>query len=169
MKRIILASTSPRRKEIMEKLKIPFEVATVNYEEDMSLDMSPKDLVMHLAEGKVNSVADKYINSIIISADTFIVFKDNKLGKPFTKEKATDMLKMLSGQNHEIITGVAMIDTETKKMKTFFDITKVKMLELDDKLVEDYVNTGEPLDRAGSYALQDLGAVANRKNRWRFL
>lgn len=163
MKKIILASTSPRRKEILEKLRLPFEVISIDYEEDMTLDLSPKDLVMHLAKGKLDSVKDKISNSVIISADTFIVFKDHKLGKPFTEEKAVEMLKMLSGQEHEIITGVAIYDTETKRIENFYDVIKVKMMELSDEIIKEYVNTGEPLDRAGAYALQEKGAMLIEK------
>lgn len=163
MKKIILASTSPRRKEILEKLGIQFTVVPINYEEDMTLDMSPENLVMYLATGKARSVEHKFTNSIIISADTFIVFENKKLGKPFTNEKAKEMLQMLSDKNHQIITGVAILDTETGAINTFCDITKVKMLKLSDKTIENYVNTGEPLDRAGAYALQEKGALLIEK------
>ncbi len=163
MKKIILASTSPRRKEILEKLKIPFEVVSIDYEEDMTLQMDPEELVLFLASGKVNSVKDKYPDSIIISADTFIVFENHKLGKPFTKEKAKEMLQMLSGKNHEILTGVAILDTSNNLIQTFAESTKVKMMNLSEKMIEEYIDTGEPLDRAGSYALQEKGALLIEK------
>ena len=92
MKKIILASTSPRRKDIMTLLRIPFEAVASEYEEDMTLDFPPRELVQHLALGKAKAVAQKYENAIVIGGDTIVVFENHRLGKPKTPEHAREML-----------------------------------------------------------------------------
>jgi len=159
MKKIILASTSPRRKEILEKLKMPFEIQESNYEEDMTLDMTPEKLAEYLSMGKAKAVAGKNENAIIIAADTFVVYKDKLLGKPKSVESAKEMLEMLSGKEHEIITGVAIIDTGTGKVKSFSGFTKVFFEKLTPEIIDAYIKTGEPMDKAGSYAMQEIGAL----------
>jgi septum formation protein len=161
MKRIILASASPRRKEILSKTKLPFEVQESNYEEDMSLDMSPTKLAEHLSFGKAKAVADKNKDAVIIAADTFIVYEDKLLGKPKTKEKAKEMLMMLNGKQHEIITGVTIIENEHSF--SFHEIVKVFMEDMSEEDIDKYIATGEPLDKAGAYAMQLLGAIFIKK------
>src|ERR1035437_1103076 len=115
MRKIILASSSPRRKEILSKTGLKFLVDVGDYEEDMTLNMKPMELVKVLSRGKAESVAKRHKNAIIIGADTFIAYKDHLMGKPHTPEKATAMLKKLSGKVHSVITGFTIIDTKTKK------------------------------------------------------
>jgi len=158
-KKIILASTSPRRKEILAKLKIPFEVQESDYEEDMALDMPAEKLVEFLSLGKAKAVADKNKNAIVIAADTIVVFNHQRLGKPKTPEKAREMLNMLSGKENQIVTGVTIIDTQTGQTRSFHEITKVFFDTLTPEIIEAYIKTGEPLGRAGAYALQDIGAL----------
>jgi len=159
MKKIILASTSPRRKEILSKLKLPFEVEDSNYEEDMTLEMLPEKLAEFLSRGKAEAVAIKNKNSIIIAADTFVVFENKLLGKPKNREHAKEMLEMLSGKENQVITGVTIIDTDTGKISSFHSITKVYFDEISSEIIDAYVNTGEPLDKAGAYAMQEIGAL----------
>lgn len=163
MKRIILASTSPRRKEIFAKTRLPFEVCESNYEEDMTLDMPPEQLAEFLSAGKAQAVATTCTDAIVIAGDTFIVFEHHRLGKPKSPERAREMLRMLSGKQHEIVTGVTIIDTDTKVTRSFHEITKVYMAALDDATIDSYVATGEPLDKAGAYALQETGALLIEK------
>jgi septum formation protein len=163
MKKIILASTSPRRKEIFAKLKLDFEIQESSYEEDMSLDMSPEQLAEHLSAGKARVVAEKNPEALIIAADTFIVFEHHRLGKPKTPEKAREMLEMLSGKQHQIVTGVTIIDAATRKTVSFHDTIKIYVQELTPEVIEAYIKTGEPLDKAGAYALQEIGSLLIEK------
>lgn len=163
MKKIILASSSPRRKEIFEKLKLQFDIQESSYEENMSLDMPAEKLAEHLSLGKARAVAEKNQNAIIIAADTFVAFQNHRLGKPKTSERAIEMLEMLSGKQHEIITGVTIIDSDNKKCTSFHESTKIFMEKLTPEIINAYIQTGEPLDKAGGYALQEIGALLIEK------
>jgi septum formation protein len=163
MKKIILASTSPRRKEILLKTGLSFEIQESNYEEDMSLPMSPEDLSEYLSLGKAKSVADKNSDAIVIAADTFIVYDNNCLGKPKTELLAREMLNMLNGKENDIITGVTIIDTTNNHIVSFHEITKVFMKQMSSETIEAYIDTGEPLERAGGYSLQEKGAILVEK------
>lgn len=163
MRKIILASSSPRRKEVFGKLKLPFEIQHSDYEENMSLPMSPVELAKYLSLGKAESVGQKNPDAIIIAADTFVIFEDKLLGKPKSEIEATEMLKMLSGKENDIVTGVTIIDTKTGQKISFYDTTKVFIQELSDEIIENYIKTGEPMDKAGAYAIQELGAILIEK------
>lgn len=161
MAKIILASGSPRRKELFEKLQIPFVVEVSNYEEDMNLKLKPLELAKELSRGKAEAVADKHKNEevIIIGADTFVVLKNKILGKPRTTEKAKEMIKEMSGKAHSVITGFTIINSKSGKKVSKAVESKVYFRKLTDKEIEDYVRTGEPLDKAGAYAIQEFGSV----------
>lgn len=163
MRNLILASTSPRRKEIFEKTKLPFTIVSSNYEEDMTLELPPHELVQYLSEQKAASVMKDHPDSVIIGADSFVIFGDTILSKPHTPEKARDMLQLLRGKQHEIISGVAIIDTASGKKVSFYQKTKIFMKDYSDQTIDAYIATGEPLDRAGAYALQELGALLIEK------
>jgi septum formation protein len=153
--KIILASTSPRRKALLAKIIKGFRIIPSNYEEDMTLKLDSKELAKTLSYGKAAEVA-KREEGIIIGSDTFISFNNEKLGKPHTPKRAREMLKKLSGKTHEIYTGIAIINTETKKEIIDYEITKITFKKLTEKEIQDYIKTGEPLDKAGAYALQGL-------------
>lgn len=157
--KIILASASPRRKEIFSKTRLPFTIVESTYEEDMSLSMPPIELVKHLSAEKARDVAKNNSAAIVVAADTLIIYENHLLGKPKTEKRATEMLQMLSGKEHDIVTGVTILDSENNKEKSFHDITKVFMKKLSNDIIESYIKTGEPLDKAGAYALQELGAI----------
>lgn len=159
MKKIILASTSPRRKEIFEKAGIPFEFEASDFEEDMSLNLPPVELAKQLSLGKAKAVAEKYHDAIVIGADTFIALNGKVLGKPKTEEKAREMLNVMSGRSHSVFTGYTIIDTKTGKTVSKVIETKVFFKELSKDEIDGYIQSGEPLDRAGSYAIQELGAI----------
>lgn len=159
MKKIILASTSPRRKMLMEILEIPFEVMASEYEEDMTLPMPPGELVKHLSFGKAQAVAKKVQNAIVIGSDTFILCEGQVLGKPHASERAKEMLRMLSGKKHTIYSGLAMIDTDSGKTITDVSTTDVYFADMSDEEIDWYVKTKEPLDKAGGYALQEKGSA----------
>lgn len=156
-RRIVLASTSPRRIEILKKAGINFEVVAPNYEEDITLKLKPEELAKYLAQGKAESVADKYDDAIIISADTIVVLNGKIYGKPITPTRAKEMLSELSGKMHEVITGFALLDAKTKKIVTGSDTTKVFVKNLSAREIDEYVATGEPLDKAAAYAIQSNG------------
>lgn len=158
MRKIILASTSPRRKDLLEKTGLLFEIATSNYEEDMTLRLPPHELAKHLSKGKAVAVARDYTDAVIIAADTFIIFGDKILGKPYTSEKAKETLAMLSGSTHSIITGFTILDTKSGKNISHTTETKVHFRKLTTEEIDAYVATGEPLDKAGAYGIQGLGS-----------
>ena len=157
MRKIILASTSPRRKELLAQTGIKFEVVSSNYDEDMTLSLPPDELVKFLSKGKAESAAQNYNDAIIISGDTFIFFNGHVLGKPYTPERAKEMLKMLSGHEHSVFTGFTVMDTKNKKIVSEAVESKIKFKDLSDKEIDDYIETGEPLTRAGAYAIQTVG------------
>lgn len=159
MKRIILASTSPRRREILENAGIPFEVIPGNYEEDMTLDLQPDELVKLLAKGKAHDVAKNLNEGIIIGADTFVMIDGKKMGKPKSENDAQNMLKYLSGNHSSVFTGMCVIDLESGKEYCESTEIKVKFREITDEEINWYISTGEPMDKAGAYALQGKASL----------
>ncbi|MFZ2189215.1 MAG: Maf family protein [Candidatus Magasanikiibacteriota bacterium] len=159
MRQIILASTSPRRKELLSKTGLKFKAVESGYEEDMTLKLTPRKLVEFLSEKKALAVMKKYPRAIIISGDTIIAFKNKVLGKPKSKIEAKKFLQMLSGKTHEVITAFTILDCQTKKIITKSIPTKITMKKLTDKEITWYIKTGEPLDKAGAYAIQGLGSM----------
>lgn len=162
-KKIILASTSPRRHELARAMGLDFEVVPSSYEEDMTLKLSPKKLVMTLALGKAEDVARKFSEGLVIGVDTIVVFKGKKLGKPKDEKDAYRMLKMLSNKEHDVYSGVAIIDCKTGKKIQDVEITRVFFNKLSDEEIRSYIATGEPLDKAGAYGIQDLSSIFIRK------
>ena len=156
MRKIILASTSPKRKEMLEEAGLVFEVVPSNYEEDMTLNLIPSELAKFLSKGKAENVAKDFEDAIIISADTFVYFENNILGKPHTVEKAYKMLRTLSGKTHSVFTGFTIIDTRENKIISKAVETKVSFKELSDEMINDYIRNGNPLRYAGSYTLNDI-------------
>ncbi|SES75032.1 septum formation protein [Natronincola peptidivorans] len=159
MSKIILASGSPRRKEILTSLGIKFDIITSNTKEKFEEDESPYKVACDLALEKAKDVSQKINeNAIIIAADT-LVFQDNILGKPQNNSDAFKMLKSLSGNQHEVVTGVTLFDVLSKKEITDFEVTKVFFRELDDDEIEKYIATGEPMDKAGGYGIQGKASL----------
>ncbi|MEI6316437.1 MAG: nucleoside triphosphate pyrophosphatase [bacterium] len=156
-RKIILASTSPRRKELLAKTGLAFEICPGDYEEDMTLQMEPKELAKFLSLGKAQSVVSKFPDALIIGSDTFLSFEDKVLGKPHTPEKAKEMLQMLRGNMHSVLTGYAIIDTKNNKIINDVVETKVCFKNYSDQEIDEYIATGEPLERAGGYAIQEIG------------
>lgn len=163
MRKIILASASPRRKEILKKTGLAFEVDPTDYEEDMQNGVPPRKLARFLSAAKARAAAVKYRNAIIIAADTIIACKGKIMGKPHTPAEALRMLRTLNGRSHLVITGFTVIDTATGKQISRSVSTQVYFKKLSLKELVAYVGTGEPLDKAGAYAIQELGAVMVKK------
>jgi len=158
-KKIILASTSPRRHGLAQQMGLEFEVVPSDYEEDMTMDLGPAELAMTLAYGKAQDVAKKYSDGIVLGIDTFISFNNQKLGKPKTEEKARELLKSFSGKKLQVYSGVALIDCGTKQEIRDFEVSEVKFRKLSAEEIEQYIKTGEPLDKAGAFAIQGLGSI----------
>ena len=157
MKHIILASASPRRKEILELADLKFDVMPSDAQE-ITTKTAPNEVVMELASIKAKDIYEKSEKqSMIVGADTVVAYQGQILGKPTDKADAKRMLTMLSGQTHEVYTGVCVI--EDGKTKTFYEETKVTFYEISDEQIDRYIKTGEPMDKAGSYGIQGKAAV----------
>ncbi|MBO1514764.1 Maf family protein [Metabacillus bambusae] len=154
---LILASASPRRKELLELLQIPFEVIVSEVEEIVDEKLHPAEMVQSLAQQKALSVAKTNQTSFVIGSDTLVVYGGRMLGKPTNKSEAIEMLQMLSGKTHDVFTGVAIINGE--QVHSFFEKTSVTFFSLSHKEIVDYVSTGEPMDKAGAYGIQGYGAL----------
>ena len=153
--KIILASNSPRRKELLTKHNIEFDVIPSNVDEQIDLNLTPYENVVNLAKQKALDVYKKYQTQSILAADTIVVYENEILGKPQDEEDARRMLRLLSGDTHEVVTGVVFITNGTIKFN--YCISKVTFKELTDSDVDWYISTKEPMDKAGSYAIQGLG------------
>lgn len=159
MKKIILASSSPRRIEILKNLRVEFDVKPSNYEEVIT-DRPPHELVCHLAENKAKEVSSRVMpKSIILAADTMVFIDDKKLGKPASKKAAFEMLSSLSGRSHDVITGLCLMDKSLNRTFLDYEVTKVFFKELTEEEIHGYIETGEPLDKAGSYGIQGVGGL----------
>jgi len=159
MKDICLASSSPRRQQILKDLGLDFVVShPVKYKEKLS-GLDPEALVRHNALGKAKEVAEKYKDSIIIGCDTIVTFNNEILGKPLTPDNAYVMLMKLRGNYHSVFSGLAVIDTQKKRELIGCDKTEVKFRDLSEKEINDYVESGEPLDKAGAYGIQECGGA----------
>ena len=160
--RFVLASASPRRREILTRLGYSFTVHCSNVPED-DAEGSISDVVKNLAQRKAESAAASEKDALIIAADTLVGLDGEKLGKPADKEDAFRMLKLLSGRTHEVTTGICLIDTSNGKRAVSSDTTFVEFKSLSDEEIIRYVSTGEPMDKAGGYAIQGgAGAFVKR-------
>lgn len=159
MKEIVLASASPRRFELLKQLGINFKVYPADIIENILPGLSSEELVQELSLEKAMYVARKLGNdSIVIGADTIVV-KDSVLGKPENEKQAFDMLKYLQGGWHEVLTGITVVDSCSLKYVRSFEKTRVKMRKLNDSTIGSYIKTGEPMDKAGAYGIQGIGAL----------
>lgn len=155
---IVLASSSPRRKELFEKLGIPFEIITSDVEETSVTATSIQQYVQEVALLKGRDVAKKAQGKTIISADTIVAFQNKLLHKPKTVEEATNHLKKLSNNHHSVLTGVAIILPDGTE-ETFYEETIVYFKKLSHQLIDAYVNTDDPYDKAGGYGIQTSGML----------
>jgi len=152
---LILASSSPRRAKLLKDAGLDFIVEPSNQDEKIDLKMKPQDIVLELAKMKAIHVAAKFPNDVVLGADTIVVFEEEILGKPKDEEDAYRMLKKLSGDRHVVYTGVAVVKGDT--VKSFVSATEVSMKKLSDLEIWNYIKTGEPMDKAGAYAIQGDG------------
>lgn len=159
MSKIILASASPRRKELLGQLiGDDFQVFTSSYAEETNKDLKPEELVMHHSLEKARDVSPYFADSIIISADTVVVCDGDVMGKPENAAMAKEMLHNISGHQIRAITGVTVMDTAAKTEITQYESTDVWIKELSENEIESYVSSGEPFGKAGAFAIQGKGA-----------
>lgn len=158
--KIILASASPRRRAILKDAGIEFQTIEVDFDEDLSQPLSPRELAISIAIGKARAAMDKLgaTPAVIIAADTFIVLDDKPIGKPRDEDNAKDILRSLSGRSHVVITGIAVLRTSDNKMISDAVESKVYFKHMTDDEIDEYVKTGEPMGKAGAYAVQGIGA-----------
>lgn len=156
MPKIILASNSPRRKELFKLITEDFEIETSNLEEIIDDEIPFEEAVMELAFQKAADVFSKHKEDYVLGFDTLVLIDDTLLGKPKNKEEAKMMLKQLSGKTHFVITGCAIISKVVSK--SFYEKTRVTFVTMSDEEIDEYVDTLEPMDKAGAYAIQGKGA-----------
>lgn len=182
--RLILASNSPRRKDLLAGLGLSFSIIPSRFEEDMTIRLKPAELVVSLASSKAQDVAGRMpaedavdneaaslpagdtagsitagTRALILGADTIVVLNDQVLGKPVSKQDACRMLAVLSGQCHQVYTGIAIVELPSRMIRTSYEVSNVYFRRLEEAEIESYVATGEPMDKAGAYALQGIGSA----------
>ncbi len=157
MKKIILASSSPRRKELLTTAGMKFEIHVRDVDETVPEGTLPVEAAKMTATRKAAAVAEDFADCVVIGADTIVVANGKILGKPKDEADAKAMLRMLSGIEHEVITGVCIINNGIKE--SFAQISKVKFYDLTDEEIAAYVATKEPMDKAGAYGIQGLGCT----------
>ncbi|MGN0817961.1 MAG: Maf family protein [Candidatus Coproplasma sp.] len=155
--RYVLASGSPRRRELLSQLLKSFEVIPARGEEKVNLSLFPENIACSLAEAKCDEVYSSNPDALVIGCDTIVVFEGEILGKPKDSDEAVKTLKKLSGKVHFVITGVCMRSRRKKLVK--YDRTEVRFNRLSEEFISSYVAGGSPLDKAGSYGIQDEGVV----------
>jgi septum formation protein len=161
MQTLILASSSPRRKALLQNLNLSFEVSSKNVDESFDPDLQPSDVVMELAQRKAQAVFQEHPEAFVIGSDTIVVFQGQILHKPIDEADAVSKLRMLSGHMHEVYTGVSILSSQATAH--FYEKTEVLFWELTDDEIMSYVQTGEPLDKAGAYGIQGYGSMLVKK------
>lgn len=162
MQEIILASASPRRNELLQLIEPSFLIIPSTFDESTVEKWPPDRHVINSATGKAFDVAEKIDNGIVIGADTVVVVDEEILGKPSNNDDARRMLKMLSGRSHYVYTGLCVISRKngsTVNILKDYVKTEVRFGELSSHIIDMYVETGEPLDKAGAYGIQERGSV----------
>lgn len=159
---VILASASPRREELLRLLGVDFRAIPSEFDESVVVPWPPEQHVLESATGKAVWVATRINDALVIGADTVVVVDDKILGKPKSAEDARSMLKLLSGRSHYVYTGICVLRrTDGRTVRTDRDYvrTEVRFGPLSDELIDLYVSTGEPLDKAGAYGIQERGSI----------
>jgi len=161
MAKVVLASASPRRKELFGVITHDFDIIPSDVVESVPSGIRPIKQAEYLSALKAGDISEKYPQNIVIGADTCVVAENQVLGKPKNKEDAKKMLRLLSGKIHFVVTGCTIC--KGKRAVSFSNITEVEFYELTDKEIEDYINTSEPYDKAGAYAIQGMAGLFVKK------
>ena len=159
MRKIVLASSSPRRKELLDQINLTYIIDPSKYEEDNSMDVQPEELVKIFSQMKAREVAQRHENAVIIGADTIVVLNDKVLGKPKHTQDAKHMLQSLSNNYHDVLTGITLIDTTEEKEISSVVKTRIAFRELSSEEINYYVETHNPIDKAGAYGIQEFSAL----------
>ena len=154
--RLVLASASPRRADLLRAAGIPFDVFPVDIDERFRQGEKPEDAVARLAEAKANTAAASHPDTVVLGADTTVVIRGEALAKPANADDAVRMLRLLSGRTHEVLTGVCVCFGSRRLMHV--EPTRVRMAYMSDAEIAWYVSTGEPFDKAGGYAVQGIAS-----------
>ena len=154
---IILASGSPRRRQLLEMLGLPFRAVAPDVDESLDPAEQPEAYVTRLAREKARTIAARERGAPVLAADTTVVLRGRVFGKPADSAEAADMLRRLQGRKHQVMTAVAV--ALDGRVEHALDVTEVTFRRLSDEQIADYVGTGEPLDKAGAYAIQGKGAA----------
>ena len=157
--RLILASKSPRRSELLEQAGLTFSVIPSNFDESTVAMAAPDVYVRLLAESKAVDISEKHPESWVIGADTVVLIDHKVLGKPSSKEEARQMLKRLSGKTHQVLTGYCICHKKEDRLFSETVTTEVRFKSLTDAEINWYIQTGEPFDKAGAYAIQGIGTI----------
>ena len=152
---IVLASTSPRRRDLLSRLSIRFRVVPPSVSEDVRDRESPREMVERLALSKARNVGRSLRRGLVVGADSVVVIDGRVLGKPTDDAEAREMLKSLRGREHQVVTGVTVVDALNQQVWTANQVSTITMREYSDQEIEAYVTSGEPMDKAGAYAVQD--------------
>ena len=156
MKEFVLASASPRRKELLTQIGIPFRICVSDADEIIT-QKYPEDIVKELAQIKAGEVFERgNQDAVVIGADTIVAYNENILGKPKTEEEAYEMIKMLQGNIHQVYTGMCIIWQEegNTKIRSFASVTEVEIYDMSEEEIRSYIATKEPYDKAGAYGIQ---------------
>ena len=161
--KIVLASSSPRRKELLGKTGIEFEVVIPYADESLTGDETPEEFALRISAEKASSVSRNLDNgSVVIGADTIVVVNGEILGKPSGKEEAAVMLQKISGKEHNVYTAFSIVEPKQKVLHSEIVRTGVSIKRLAAHEIEGYIKTGEPMDKAGAYGIQGIGAFMVR-------
>ncbi len=157
--KLILASASPRRAELLRQVGMSFDFVIPDICEQVEGQLAPEELVCLLARRKAEAIAHKIDRGLVLAADTLVHYRGLMLGKPADAEEAARMLQLLSGDHHEVITALYLIDAATGRIESGLSTTKVWMKELTAQEIAAYLATGEPYDKAGAYGIQGFAAL----------
>ncbi|MDB5008808.1 MAG: maf [Mucilaginibacter sp.] len=159
---IILASKSPRRQELLKLMDLKFRIVLKEVDESYPASLKPEEIAVYIAEKKARAFDESVTDEIVITADTIVCIDDQILGKPETTEHAIEMLQLLSGKMHRVITGVCLFYKH--RYHSFYDVSEVFFSKLTDEEIINYVNKYQPLDKAGSYGIQErIGLIGIEK------
>ena len=161
--KLVLASSSPRRKDILEKINLKFDIRPSTIIEDYSIGLNPIKMAEYWALEKARSIVPRQKNTIIIGADTIVDLEKKIMGKPANPIEAGKMLKALSGKQHIVHTGVALRCEFLNKEISFVESTKVYFYKLNDDWIDQYVSTRMPMDKAGAYGIHDWSSIFVKK------
>jgi len=156
--RLILASSSPRRQKLLGQMGYSFEIVAPDVAETIGRDESPGDHVLRVSREKAESVAADFPDDCVLGADTVVVLDNLIFGKPRSREEASGMLKTLSGRTHIVYTGLSLIHLSGGTSLSRYDSTRVTFNNLNEIDIEQYIKSGEPMDKAGAYGIQDMGS-----------